>query len=106
MIKKFNIPLFSILIFSFIVLSFVAYCLALSLDDGRQMPKILQYVAYTYIVLRFPFWILFLKAQLSFIFLLTGLLLDCAIYALLTERLVFFLGNVIKKVGGKPISQR
>jgi|SRR6185312_1345946 len=101
MTKKFNISIFAILIFAYLALAFVAYCAALSLDDGRPLPVQLQYIAYTFYLLRFPFWIMLLRSDFHSIILLAGLLLDCGIYAFLTERPVFIFRSITKKVCAK-----
>jgi|SRR6185312_2255802 len=104
MFKKINKTLFLILLVIFVLLVIAGFYIALGLDDGRPVPKVLQWMPYAFIVLRYPSWPLFVDTHIPYTIFLISLVLNCMIYAYLTERLVFCLGNVIRRARGNTVS--
>ena len=91
MYKRFNIWLFAISIVCYFLLTNLSYDYALTMDDGRSIPLIEQGIAYCFLVLQFPILMLLNNRMPSDAMINFAMALNGIFYALIVERIYFFL---------------
>ena len=90
--RRINFSLFFVLSLLLAILTFFAFSEAYAADEGKLGNNIvLQFLSESFNVLRFPTHVLFpLLTKFPFYFAM-GLLVNCLFYALLIERIVYFI---------------
>ena len=90
--RKINFRLFFIISLLLAILTYFAFSEAYAADEGKLGNNILlQFLSESFNVLRFPTHVLFpVLTKFPFYFAM-GLLVNCLFYALLLERIVYFI---------------
>jgi hypothetical protein len=101
MFYKFNKSIFLTFLAVYFLLAIFGYIFGMALDDGRPMPRVFQLIAYTFVVLRYPTWFIFLDSNLPVFLFFLGLAVNSALYAILTERVIFILRKAMKRTSGE-----
>jgi hypothetical protein len=90
LIKQFSLGTFIRSTIFFILLTIVSYFYAGAIDEHVSLSVTKQVIAKLFYVLRYPSWLLFYDGMPAFV-PISGFLINCLIYALLIERMIYLL---------------
>ncbi len=90
MFKRFNIYLYLLTVISLVILTTVSLIATAGLEEGTARGKLIEFFASVFPFFRFPTHTLFNNILSGFPSFMGGLIVNCLLYALVIERLIFF----------------